>query len=97
MPQADNPERRTPNTYNNRQSKEQQKHSTKTDAKTKPKHDTEKDTSRPKTHWRRATRQYLVDQLSEHCWKWSKTPYGKTAKLKRPGLQQIMIDLLGFS
>ena len=35
----------------------------------KPKHDTEKDTSRSKTHWRKAARQYLVDQLSKHGWK----------------------------
>ena len=59
MPQADNPERRTPNTYNNRQSKEQQEQPIKTDAKTKPKHDTEKDTSRSTTHCRKATRQHL--------------------------------------
>ena len=51
MPQADNPERRTPNTYNNRQSKEQQEQPIKTDAKKKPKHDTEKDPSMSKSHW----------------------------------------------
>ena len=68
MPQADDPERRTPNTYNNRQSKEKQEQPIKAYAKTKPKHDTEKDT-RSKTHWRKAARQYLVDQLSKHGWK----------------------------
>ena len=65
MPQADNPEstpppkRRTPNTYNNRQSKETEETPIKTDAKPKPKHDTEKDTSRSTTHCRKATRQHL--------------------------------------
>ena len=63
----------------------------------KPKHDTEKDTSMSKVHWRKTRRQYLVDQLLNHGWKWRKTPDGKNAKLKRPKLQQIMIDLLGIT
>ena len=42
-----------------------------------PTHDTEKNENRTRTHWRKATRQYLVDQLSKHGWKWPKTPYGK--------------------
>ena len=96
MPQADNPERRTPNKYNNRQSNEKQEQTIKTDAKTKPKHDTEKDTSRSKTHWIKATIQYLADQLSKHGWKWPKKHMEKIQKMKRPELQQIMIDLSGI-
>ena len=42
-----------------------------------PDHDTEKDMNRTRTHWRKTTRQYLVDQLSKHDWRWPKTPYGK--------------------
>ena len=62
----------------------------------KPTHDTEKDMSRSRTHWRQATRGYLVDQLSKHGWKWPKTPDGKNAKLLKPELAQIMIDILGI-
>ena len=42
-----------------------------------PPHDTEKDMNRTRTHWRKATRQYLVDQLPKHGWRWPKTPEGK--------------------
>ena len=38
--------------------------------KKKPDHDTEKDMNRSRTHWRKAYRGYLVDQLSKHGWKW---------------------------
>ena len=65
-------------------------------AKANPKHDTEKDMNRTKTHWRKASRQYLVDQLSKHGWRWPKTPDGKNAKLLKPELAQIMIDILGI-
>ena len=103
MPQADNPEstpppkRRPPNTYNHRQPKETKEPPIKTDAKTKPKHDTEMDTSMSKTHWRKATMGHVTEQLFKRGWKWPKTPKGKKAKLKRPELQQIMIDLLGIN
>ena len=30
--------------------------------------------NRTRSHWRKATKGYLVDQLSKHGWKWSKTP-----------------------
>ena len=33
--------------------------------------------NRTRTHWRKAARQYLVDQLSKHAWGWPKTPEGK--------------------
>ena len=62
----------------------------------KPTHDTEKDMSRSRTHWRQANRGYLVDQLSKHGWKWPKTPDGKNAKLLKPDLYKIMIELLGI-
>ena len=62
----------------------------------KPTHDTEKDMSRSRTHWRQANRGYLVDQLSKHGWKWPKTPDGKNAKLLKPALYKIMIELLGI-
>ena len=52
--------------------------------------------NRTKTHWRKASRQYLVDQLPKHGWKWPKTPDGKNAKLLKPELAQIMIDILGI-
>ena len=45
-----------------------------------PKHDTEKDMNRTRTHWRKASRQYLVDQLSKHGWKLLKTRDGKLQK-----------------
>ena len=61
-----------------------------------PDHDTEKDMSRSRTHWRKANRGYLVDQLSKHGWKWPKTPDGKNAKLLKPALYKIMIELLGI-
>ena len=61
-----------------------------------PVHDTEKDMSRSRTHWRKAYRGYLVDQLSKHGWKWPKTAEGKNTKLLKPELAQIMIDLLGI-
>ena len=64
--------------------------------KKNPDHDTEKDMSRSRTHWRKAHRGYLVDQLSKHGWKWPKTPDGKNAKLLKPELAQIMIDILGI-
>ena len=68
----------------------------KSKAKANPKHDTEKDMNRTKTHWRKASRQYLVDQLSKHGWRWPKTPDGKNAKPLKPELAQIMIDMLGI-
>ena len=40
-------------------------------------HDTEKDMNRTRTHWRKTSRQYLIDQLSKHGWKLPKTPDGK--------------------
>ena len=46
----------------------------------RPKHDTEKDDNKTKTYWRTATRDYLVDQLSKHGWKWSKNTRGETYK-----------------
>ena len=61
-----------------------------------PVHDTEKDMSRSRTHWRKAYRGYLVDQLSKHGWKWPKSPDGKNAKLLKPALYKIMIELLGI-
>ena len=61
-----------------------------------PDHDTEKDMNRTRTHWRQANRGYLVDQLSKHGWKWPKTPDGKNAKLLKPDLYKIMIELLGI-
>ena len=64
--------------------------------KKKPDHDTEKDMNRTRTHWRQATRGYLVDQLSKHGWKWPKSPDGKNAKLLKPALYKIMIELLGI-
>ena len=48
--------------------------------KKNPDHDTEKDTRRSRTHWRKAYRGYLVDQLSKHGWKWPKTAEGKKRK-----------------
>ena len=36
--------------------------------------------NRTRTHWRKASRQYLVDQLSKHGWRWPKTPEGKKHK-----------------
>ena len=55
------------------------------------------DTSMPKTHWRKATMGHVTEQLFKRGWKLPKTPEGKNTKLKRPELQQIMIDLLGIS
>ena len=63
----------------------------------KPKHDTEKDTSMSKTHGRKTTIGHVTEQLFKRGWKWSKTPDGKNAKLKRPELQQIVIDVLGIN
>ena len=54
----------------------------------KPDHDTEKDMNRTRTHWRQATRGYLVDQLSKHGWKWPKTPDGKKRKTLETRLVQ---------
>ena len=34
-----------------------------------PDHDTEKDMNRTRTHWGKANKGYLVDQLSKHGWK----------------------------
>ena len=62
----------------------------------KPDHDTEKDMNRTRTHWRQANRGYLVDQLSKHGWKWPKSSDGKNAKLLKPALYKIMIELLGI-
>ena len=45
-----------------------------------PTHGTEKDENRTRTHWRKATRIYLVDQLAKQGWKWPKTPEGKNTK-----------------
>ena len=59
--------------------------------KKNPDHDTEKDMNRTRTHWRKANRQYLVDQLSKHGWRWPKTPDGKNTKPLKPELAQIMI------
>ena len=59
-------------------------------------HDTEKDMNRTNSYWRKATRQYSVDKLSKHGWKWPKTHDGKNTKLLRPELAQIMIDMLGI-
>ena len=36
--------------------------------------------NRTRAHWRKASRQYLVDQLSKHGWRWPKTPEGKKHK-----------------
>ena len=52
--------------------------------------------NRTRTHWRQATRGYLVDQLSKHGWKWPKSSDGKNAKLLKPALYKIMIELLGI-
>ena len=52
--------------------------------------------NRTKTYWRQVNRQYLVDQLSKHGWRWPKTPEGKNAKPLKPELAQIMIDILGI-
>ena len=57
---------------------------------------TQKDMNRSRTHWRKAHRGYLVDQLSKHGWGWPKTAEGKNAKLLKPELAQIMIVLLGI-
>ena len=46
-----------------------------------PLHDTEKDENRTRTHWRRATKGYLVYKLAEHGWKYPKTQSGQNAKL----------------
>ena len=59
--------------------KYQEKHDDKTVEKNKkPDHDTEKEMNRSRTHWRKAHRGYLVDQLSKHGWRWPKTAEGKT-------------------
>ena len=62
----------------------------------KPTHDTEKDENRTRTHWRKAPRQYLVDQLAKRAWRWPTTPEGKNAKPTQKELAHIMIDLLGI-
>ena len=51
--------------------------------KDNPLHDTEKDMNRTRTHWRKAPRQYLVDQLAKHGWRWPKTPDGKIQNLHK--------------
>ena len=48
--------------------------------------------NRTRTHWRKATKGYLVDQLGKHGWKGSKTTRTKYKTTKELG--QIMIDLL---
>ena len=58
--------------------------------------DTEKDENRTRTHWRKAKRVYLVDQLAKHGWRWPRTQSGRNAKLTQKELGQIMIDLLGI-
>ena len=40
-------------------------------------HDTEKDMNRSRTHWGKAHRGYLVDQLSKHGWRWPITAEGE--------------------
>ena len=52
--------------------------------------------NRSRTHWRKASRQYLADQLFKHGWKLPKAQMNN-AKLLRPELTQIMIDLLEVS
>ena len=47
-----------------------------------PTHDTEKDENRTRTHWRKATRGYLVDQLAKHGWKLPKASDGKNVKMQ---------------
>ena len=46
-------------------------------------HDTEKDDNITRTHWRKAKRIYLVDQLFKHGWRWPKPPVGKIQKSQR--------------
>ena len=53
--------------------------------------------NRTGTHWGKASRQYLVDQLPEHGWNLPKTPDETNAKLFEPELAKIMIDLLKIS
>ena len=49
--------------------------------------------NRTRSHWRKATKVYLVDQLFKHGWKWpNKMQKNKSQK----ELAQIMIDLLGL-
>ena len=74
-PTDDNPEsKHEPKGKQGRPSKSQGPPPVNTDHKTKPKpkpdHDTEKDENRTRTHWRKAKRVYLVDQLSKHGWRW---------------------------
>ena len=64
--------------------------------KDNPLHDTEKDMNRTRTHWRKAPRQYLVDQLAKHGWRWPRTSDGTNAKLTQQEFGQIMVDLLGI-
>ena len=45
-----------------------------------PTHDTEKDENRTRTHWRKTTRGYLVDQLAKHGWRWPRTQSGQNTK-----------------
>ena len=52
--------------------------------------------NRTKTYWRKTGRQYLVDPLSKHGWRWPKTPEGKNTKLLKPELAESMIDILGI-
>ena len=35
--------------------------------------------NRTRSHWRKATKGYLVDQLSKHGWKWPET-HGQNTK-----------------
>ena len=97
-------ENHTPKRKRGRQSKKpkfikkhQEKHDDKTiENKEKPDHDTEKDENRTRTHWRKAKRLYLVDQLAKHCWRLPKTPDEKSTKLTHTELTQILTDLLGI-
>ena len=43
-------------------------------------HDTEKDENRNRTHWRKASIQYSVNQLFKHGWRWPKTQDVKSPK-----------------
>ena len=58
--------------------------------KNNPLHDTEKDENRNRTHWRRATKGYLVDQLAKYGSKYT-TPEVTNAKLTQKQLAQTMI------
>ena len=51
-----------------------------------PDHDTEKDENRTGTHWRKAKRIYLVDQLSKNGWRQPTTPDGKMQNLRKQSI-----------